>query len=76
VSTTTATREAAAAEYERAANQLELVARHLRTTAHHFREGDVPRACAHAWAAFGDLRRATAAIEGLAMMHASKSVPE
>src|SRR5206468_2016555 len=42
----------AAREYERAAREAELVAHHLRVVARHFRERDVPRGCAHAFAAY------------------------
>ncbi len=37
---------------EAAAQALERVAAHLKTTARHYRQGEVPPACAHAFAAF------------------------
>jgi hypothetical protein len=39
-------------------NSLETAARHCRTAAQHFRDGEIPRASAHAWAAFGQMREA------------------
>jgi hypothetical protein len=65
--------EAAARLCDEAAEELEHAARHCRTTARHFRDGDVPRAAAHAWAAFGHVRTADAAMEEQARTHAHKS---
>ncbi len=48
-------RAAAAATYERAAEEFDAAA-HLRHTARLFREGEVPRGCAHAFAALGHIR--------------------
>lgn len=42
--------EQVARRYEQAAAECEVAAQHLRTTARHFRDGDVPRGCAHSWA--------------------------
>jgi hypothetical protein len=67
--------EAAARLYDEAADELEHAARHCRTTARHFRDGDVPRAAAHAWAAFGHARTADAALEDQARKHARASNP-
>jgi hypothetical protein len=51
-------REASARAYEQAADELETAARHCRTAAQHLRDGEIPRATAHAWAAFGHVRQA------------------
>jgi hypothetical protein len=64
-------RDLAARSYESVADRLELTARHLRRTAEHFRAGDVPRACAHALAARGDLVAAERSLDELAIEHAS-----
>jgi hypothetical protein len=67
--------EAAARLYDEAAEELEQAARHCRTAAKHFRDGDVPRAAAHAWAAHGHARVADAALEDQARTHARASTP-
>lgn len=68
-----AARESAAQQYEQAAAELETAARHLRVTARHFREGDVPRGCAHAWAAWGHVSTAEKHLKDLSELHASRS---
>lgn len=65
--------EPAAAECERLAGQLERAARHLRVTAGHFRDGDVPRACAHVLAAEGELVTVRRGLDGLAERHAGRA---
>jgi len=53
-----------------------IAVRHLRTTARHFREKDVPRACAHTFAAYGHIRQAQARIDERAIEHAARSNPD
>ena len=65
--------EDAALMYEAAAEELELAARHCRTAAQHFREREIPRAAAHAWAAFGHVRVAEDSLADQARTHARKS---
>ena len=48
--------EAAASLFDSAADELDLAGAHARKAAEHFRDGDVPRATSHAWAALGHLR--------------------
>ena len=67
--------EKAALIYEAAAEELEQAARHCRTAAHHFRDREIPRAAAHAWAAFGHVRLAEDSLEDQARTHARKSNP-
>jgi len=67
--------EDAALVYDATAEELELAARHCRTTAKHFRHREIPRAAAHAWAAFGHVRIAEDALEDQARTHARKSNP-
>src|SRR4051812_11610329 len=55
--------EEAAVLYEATAAELELAARHCRTAARHFRAREVPRAAAHAWAAFGHVCTAQDSLE-------------
>ena len=56
-----------------AAEQLERAAAHCRIAARHFSERNVPRGCAHAFAALGDVELAREAIAKNAKLHASKS---
>ena len=67
--------ETAARRYEQVAAELTAAAAHLRTCAGHFRDGEVPRGCAHAFAAHGHMRAADAALTELAIEHAGKSRP-
>jgi hypothetical protein len=67
--------EDAALIYEAAAAELDQAARHCRTAAHHFRDREIPRVAAHAWAAFGHVRIAEASLEDQARAHARKSKP-
>ena len=65
----------AAEEYEELAVQLERAAQHARTAAAHMAQREVPRACAHALAAFGHLSSARATLEELAINHAARATP-
>ena len=67
--------EDAAALYDAAAEELEQAARHCRTAARHFRDREIPRGAAHAWAAFGHIRAAEESLDAQARVHASKSNP-
>lgn len=64
----------AAQRYEDAADELERAVQHLRTTARHFRDMEVPRACAHAFAAQGHLYTTEAILKELAVLHAARSL--
>jgi 1-aminocyclopropane-1-carboxylate deaminase/D-cysteine desulfhydrase-like pyridoxal-dependent ACC family enzyme len=66
---------AAASLYDAAAEELEQAAKHCRTAARHFRDQEVPRGAAHAWAALGHIRAAEESLDAQARMHAGKSVP-
>jgi 1-aminocyclopropane-1-carboxylate deaminase/D-cysteine desulfhydrase-like pyridoxal-dependent ACC family enzyme len=67
--------EAAARLYDAAAEDLDQAAKHRRTAARHFRDREIPRGAAHAWAAFGHIRAAEESLEAQARAHASKSSP-
>ena len=67
--------EEAARLYDAAAEELEQAAKHCRTAARHFRDREVPRGAAHAWAAYGHLRAAEDSLDEQARAHASKSNP-
>jgi hypothetical protein len=67
--------EVAAERCEFAAQELERAALHLRTSAQHFREREVPRACAHLFAAQGHMLEGQAVINERAIVQAAKSNP-
>jgi hypothetical protein len=67
--------EEAARLYDAAAEELEQAAKHCRTAAGHFRDREIPRGAAHAWAAFGHIRAAEESLVSQAKTHASRSVP-
>ncbi len=66
-------REQAADRYDAAANELERAVAHLRTSARHYREQEIPRGCAHAWAAHGHIVTARQQMDDNAVIHASRS---
>src|SRR4030095_8568042 len=63
-----------ARQYEQTAAECEAAALHLKRTASHFRDGDVPRACAHSWAAFGHFVGAEQLLKELAQLHGRDSL--
>jgi hypothetical protein len=70
------TLEAAAQLYDEAAAELDQAARHCEVAAQHFRNKEVPRGAAHAWAARGHMLEALARLDEQAREHARRSVPE
>lgn len=69
--------EAAAQLYDDAAVELDRAAGHCRVAAEHFRNREVPRACAHAWAAEGHVREAEDRLGQQARVHAARaSLPD
>jgi len=67
--------EAAAELYDAAAAELDEAAARCRTAARHFREQEVPRGAAHAWAALGHIRAAEESLDAQARTHAARSNP-
>jgi hypothetical protein len=67
--------EASASLYEGAAAELDLAAAHCRTAASHFRDGEIPRAAAHAWAARGHTLVAADSLDEQAREHARRATP-
>ena len=65
--------EEAARLHEAAAEELDRAAHHCRTAAEHFRDHEIPRAAAHAWAAFGHVTTAERSLRDQSVVHASKS---
>ena len=68
--------EALARVYEGIAEQLELAATHARTSARHFRNEEIPRGFAHAWAAHGHVSEAQLRLDEQAREHARLSNPD
>jgi hypothetical protein len=63
----------AARLYEQAADELEGAVAHCRRAAEHFRNREVPRAAAHAWAALGHVREAEQRLDEQAREHRLRS---
>ena len=61
--------EHAAKLYDAAADELDSAAAHARRAAEHFRNGDVPRGTAHAWATRGHLLAAERPLDEQALEH-------
>jgi hypothetical protein len=66
-------RDDVAEQFKVAAEKLECAAAHCRIAAKHYMDRDVPRGCAHAFAALGDIALAHDAIDTNARLHASKA---
>lgn len=63
--------------YDEAAKELERAAKHLRHSAELFREKEVPRGCAHVFAAYGHIQTSQTIIDKHAQVHRLKaSVPD
>jgi hypothetical protein len=67
--------ETTAQLYDETAAELDLAAQHCRTAAGHFRNKEVPRGAAHAWAAQGHVLEAQERLHEQAREHSRKSVP-
>jgi hypothetical protein len=65
--------EASARLHDEAAAELERALGHVRVAAQHFRDGEVPRGAAHAWAARGHLSKAESLLDEQAREHAGRS---
>ena len=65
--------DAAARLYDDAAEELERAVAHCRRAAEHFRNGEVPRGAAHAWATRGHLLEAGARLDDQAREHRLRS---
>ncbi len=66
-------RQLVAQDFEEAAHELELAAQHLRVGAAHFVQREVPRGCAHAFAAQGHIAAATELVTSAARFHAARA---
>ena len=68
-------RERQAARFDLIAVEAESLAAHARTAAAHFRNGEIPRASAHAFALEGHLVNVRRALDEATIEHAGRSVP-
>jgi hypothetical protein len=68
--------ESAARLYEEAARELDRAARHCERSAEHYRNGEVPRGAAHAWATHGHILEAESRLDAQAREHGRRSVPD
>jgi hypothetical protein len=67
--------EHAARLYDEIATELDAAAAHARVAAQHFRNAEIPRAAAHAWATHGHVLRADELLAAQAREHAQRSRP-
>lgn len=65
--------EEVAQNYEKIAEELEIAAKHARISAKHYRDQNPPRACAHAFAGYGNIQNAMNVLNEMAILHASKA---
>ena len=64
-----------AADLAAVAEELDRAASHARTAAGHFRDGVVPRGCAHIVSVEGHLLNARSVLDRVAIAHAAHSTP-
>ena len=69
------TRERQAARFDLIAREADSLAAHARTAAAHFRNHEIPRAGAHAFALEGHLSNIRRALDEAAIEHAGRSIP-
>lgn len=67
--------DARAELFDAAAEELEKAAAHARTSAQHLRDGEIPRAGAHAWATRGHVLGAQQSLDDDALEHRLHSRP-
>ena len=65
--------EAAAQLFDSTADELEKAVAHARRAAEHFRDGEVPRGAAHAWATRGHVLAAEKSLDEQALEHRLRS---
>jgi hypothetical protein len=69
-------REHVAELFESAAAEFEKAAQHCRVAAKHFRGGEVPRGCAHGFAAQGHSSNADESMDNAARLHSTRALVE
>lgn len=68
-------RDEAARLLDSVADELRQSEAHVRVAAQRFRDREIPRACAHEWAARGHLLKALEGLDEQAREHSERSVP-
>jgi hypothetical protein len=68
-------RDDAARLMDDVAEELRQAEAHVRVAAEHFRNREIPRACAHQWAARGHLLKAMEGLDEQAREHSERSIP-
>jgi hypothetical protein len=66
-------RDEVAAAFKEAAAKLDRAAAHCRIAALHYENREIPRGCAHAFAALGDIRQAETVIDANAILHSGRA---
>jgi hypothetical protein len=67
--------EESAKQYENIADELSKAASHYKTAAHHFRNNEVPRGSAHAYAGWGHINKAEELLKSESIKHSENSIP-
>jgi len=64
-----------ARQYDLVAEELEKASQHYKTAAKHFREKEIPRGAAHAYAGWGHINKAEILLKAESIVHAENSNP-
>ncbi len=67
--------EQSALQYELIATELEKASQHYKTAAKHFRDTEIPRGTAHAFAGWGHINKAENLLKAESIVHAENSKP-
>lgn len=67
--------ERTAKQYDAIAKELEQASLHYKTAAKHFRDAEIPRGTAHAYAGWGHMNKAEILLKAESIHHAENSKP-
>jgi hypothetical protein len=67
--------EKSAQQYEQIAEELLKAAAHYKTASSHFRNKEIPRGAAHAYAGYGHINKAEDILKSESIVHAENSTP-
>lgn len=62
-------------QYDLIAEELESASKHYKTAARHFRDKEIPRGAAHAYAGWGHINKAERLLRDESIVHADNSKP-
>ena len=65
--------ETSAKQYDEIAKELQKAVEHYKTCAKHFRENEIPRGAAHAFAGWGHMNKAEQLLKDESIVHAENS---